>query len=64
MSYPDIYDEPELSPGKPEAPVLDPVNHPVIATANLIAAELFDILGSMCWAALIVLFLMAEFSSN
>jgi hypothetical protein len=64
MSYPDIYDEPELSPGKAAVPVLDPVNHPVIATVNIIAAELFDILGPMCWAALIVLFLVAEFASN
>jgi hypothetical protein len=46
---------------EPEAPVLDPVNHPIIAVANILAAELMEILGPFCWAALILSFLYAEF---
>jgi hypothetical protein len=42
----------------------DAEKHPVIATVNVIAAEFLGILGPMLWAALIVLFLVAEFSSN
>jgi hypothetical protein len=40
------------------------VKHPTIVLANTLAAALFKILGPMCWAALIVLFLVAQFSSN
>ena len=64
MSYQQTLDQPELSIGEPQGLLLDPVNHPVIAAVNVIAAELLEILGPMLWAALVVLCLVAEFSSN
>jgi hypothetical protein len=40
--------------------VLDLEAHPIVAAANILAAELAEILGPMLWAALIVLFFDAE----
>ena len=59
-----IYNELDLGADEIEAPVLDAVKHPKIVLANTLAAALFKVLGPMCWAALIVLFLVAQFSSN
>jgi hypothetical protein len=64
MTYRDAYDELDLISEEIEAPVLDAAKHPTIAFANTLAAALFKVLGPMCWAALIVLFLVAQFSSN
>ncbi len=61
--YRDI-DGPELERRDPKAPLLDPVNHPFIALANIVAAEIFDILGPMLWAALVVLLVVAIFSPS
>jgi hypothetical protein len=44
--------------------VLDAVQHPKIALANILAAALFEVLGPMCWAAPIVLFLVAQSSPS
>ena len=69
MSYSEMHDETEFESSEfrssyPSLRFVDPEKHPVIATVNVIAAELLGILGPMLWAALIVLFLMSEFSSN
>lgn len=64
MSHQKMHKELEFRSHYPSPPFVDAAKHPVIATVNIIAAELFDILGPMLWAALIVLFLVAEFSSN
>jgi hypothetical protein len=64
MSYQEMHKELGFSSNYPRPPFIDTAKHPVIATVNIIAAELFDVLGPMLWAALIVLFLVAEFSSN
>jgi hypothetical protein len=62
MSYrDDVGGEPWAPYAQPQAPVLDRVNHPIIAVANILAAELMEILGPFCWAALILSFLYAEF---
>jgi len=39
-------------------------DHPVIAGVHRVAEELVDILGPMFWAALIVLLLWAEISTD
>jgi hypothetical protein len=64
MSYRD-FDE-ELGPYSvgTGAPSVDLVEHPVIASINVLAVALMEILGPFCWAALILLFLVAEFSSG
>jgi hypothetical protein len=41
---------------------IDQVTHPVIAAVNLIAAVAAEILGPLCWAALIAMFVIAELS--
>jgi hypothetical protein len=64
MSYQEMHKDLGFSYHYPNAPFIDAAKHPVMATVNSIAAELFDILGPMLWAALIVLFVVAEFSSN
>ena len=64
MSFPDTYDDPELRVSQPDAAVFHSLDHPVIATVNTIATALVDVLGPMFWAALIVLFLVAEFWPN
>ena len=64
MTYRDAYDELDLGTDELDAPVPDAAKHPTIALVNILAAGLFEILGPMCWAALIVLALVAQFSSN
>ena len=38
--------------------------HPLIGKINLAAAWFAEILGPMCWAALIILFVSAELSAG
>jgi hypothetical protein len=64
MSRFDTSNELELRDSELDAPALHSLGHPVIATANIVAAALVDILGPMFWAALIVLFVVAELSPN
>jgi hypothetical protein len=64
MSYREMHKDLRFHSPYPSPPFIDAVKHPVIATVNIIAAELFGILGPVLWAALVVLFLVAEFSSN
>jgi hypothetical protein len=44
--------------------IRDLSNHPVIEFINLLAVALMEVLGPFCWAALILLFFIAEFSPN
>jgi hypothetical protein len=64
MSQRDFDDELELRYTQTDAPVIDFDNRPVIAVINNLALALMEILGPFCWAALILLFLLAEFSSD
>jgi hypothetical protein len=41
----------------------DPEKHPIIAVINVLAAHAMVVLGPMLWAALVVLWVVAEFSS-
>ena len=63
MAYRDFDDdELELLSAESVAPLIDFSNHPVIEVINILAVVLFEILGPFCWSALILLFLLAEFS--
>ena len=73
MSYRELHEESAFRSPREELefpyhgrciPLVDAEKHPVIATVNVIAAEFLGILGPMLWAALIVLFLVAEFSPD
>jgi hypothetical protein len=60
-----FYPEPEELPASAEHPhEIDFGDHPGIAALNRICAELMMLVGPMLWAALIVLFIWAEFSTN
>jgi hypothetical protein len=62
MSYPDLHDD--LRPSHQRAaPVIDPEKHPIIATINVLAARAMVVLGPTLWAALLLLWALAEFSS-
>ena len=57
-------DESELRLAETDAPLIGSHDHPVIEVINILAVALMEILGPFCWAALILLFLLAEFSSS
>jgi hypothetical protein len=61
MAYRDFDDELGLHPAEVVAS-LDRDRHPVIALINILAVALLEVLGPFCWAALILLFLVAVFS--
>jgi hypothetical protein len=65
MAYRD-FDDDELALRSAESavPLIDFSNHPVIEVINNLAVALFEILGPFCWAALILLFLFAEFTAD
>jgi hypothetical protein len=57
-----FYPEPEELPASAEHPYeIDFGDHPGIAALNRICAELMIVVGPMLWAALMVLFIWAEF---
>ena len=62
MPYRDFDDELGLRPAEVAAPFLDWDRHPVIAVINILAVAVMEVLGPFCWAALILLFLVAVFS--
>ena len=62
MSYPDLHDDPRLFRQR-AAPVVDPEKHPVIAMINVLAARAMVAMGPTLWAALVLLWTVAEFSS-
>jgi hypothetical protein len=73
MSYRDLHEERAFRSPSEELefpyhgrsiPLVDAEKHLVIATINTVSAELLQILGPMLWAALVVLFLVAEFSPD
>jgi hypothetical protein len=45
------------------APVIDPAKHPIIAMTNILAGRVMEVLGPMLWTALVLLWVVAEFSS-
>ena len=64
MQYRDFDDELALHRAATDAPLMDLANHPFIEVVNILAVALMEILGPFCWAALILLFLVAEFSAD
>ena len=62
MLYPDLHDDLELFHRR-IAPVIDPEKHPIIAMTNLLAGRVMEVLGPMLWTALVLLWVVAEFSS-
>jgi hypothetical protein len=64
MQYRDFDDEMALRRGETDPPAIDWADHPFIEVVNILAVALMEILGPFCWAALILLFLVAEFSSD
>ncbi len=62
MPYRDFDDELGLRPAEVAAPSLDWDRHPGIAVINILAVAVMEVLGPFCWAALILLFLVAVFS--
>jgi hypothetical protein len=62
MLYPDLHDDPRLFHQR-TAPVIDPEKHPIIAKINVLAARVMVVMGPMLWAALVLLWALAEFSS-
>jgi hypothetical protein len=62
MLYPDLHDNSRLfHPRTP--PVIDPEKHPIIAMTNVFAGRVMEVLGPMLWTALVLLWVVAEFSS-
>lgn len=63
MLYPDLHDDPSLF-HQHAAPVIDPEKHPIIAKINVLAARAMVVMGPTLWAALVLLWAVAEFSSH
>ena len=63
MLYPDLHDDSRLFHQR-TAPVIDAQKHPVIATINVLAARAMVVMGPTLWAALVLLWAVAEFSSH
>lgn len=62
MPYRDFNDELALGRMVANDPVIDLAEHPFIAAVNILAVALLEILGPFCWAALILLFIVADLS--
>jgi hypothetical protein len=63
MAYRDFEDDEfDLRLAEADAPPSGLHDHPVIEVINILAVALLEILGPFCWLALILLFLVAEFS--
>jgi hypothetical protein len=62
MLHLDLDDDTPLSSYQPTALGFDPKKHPFIAMINVLAAHAMDVLGPTLWAALVVLWALAEFS--
>jgi hypothetical protein len=63
MSHLDLDDDARLGSHQPSALGFDPEKHPIIATINVVAAQAMNVLGPTLWAALLLLWAVAEFSS-
>jgi hypothetical protein len=63
MLYPDLHDDPSLFHQR-TGPVIDPEKHPTIAKMNVLAARAMVVMGPTLWAALVLLWAVAEFSSH
>jgi len=63
MLYPDLHDDPSLFHQR-TAPVIDREKHPTIAKINVLAARAMVVMGPTLWAALVLLWAVAEFSSH
>jgi len=63
MLYPDLHDDPSLFHQR-TVPVIDPEKHPTIAKINVLAARAMVVMGPTLWAALVLLWAVAEFSSH
>jgi hypothetical protein len=63
MLYPDLHDDSCLF-HQHTAPVIDPEKHPAIAKINVLAARAMVVRGPTLWAALVLLWAVAEFSSH
>jgi hypothetical protein len=63
MLYLDLDDDPHLGSYQPTWRGFDPEKHPIIAMINVLAAQAMNVLGPTLWAALVLLWALAEFSS-
>ena len=63
MLYPDLHDDPRLFHQR-IAPVIDPEKHTIIAKITVLAARAMVVMGPTLWAALVLLWAVAEFSSH
>ena len=64
MWRPDFYAANPVSNGDSEPSGLDLSDRPFVATANMVAAVLLEILRPLCWEALILLYLLALFTAK
>lgn len=64
MRYRDFDEELALRRAETGAPAIDLPNRPFVEAVNILAVPVMEILGPFCWAALILLFLVTEFSSS
>jgi hypothetical protein len=62
MLYRDLHDDLSLDHRRTE-PVIDPKKHPVITKINVLATRAMVVMGPTLWAALVLLWVFAEFSS-
>ena len=60
----ELGDELRLLSYGPRTPVIDADKHPIMAKINRLSARLMRILGPVYWAAIIILWFVAEFSSK
>ena len=64
MPHPDYAVGPAPAFPETEPAGLDLSDRPVVAAVNLLAAALLEILRPFVWQALILLYLLAQFSPN
>lgn len=63
MLYLDLDDDRHLFSYQPTWLGFDPEKHPIIAMTNILAGRVMEVLGPMLWTALVLLWVVAEFSS-
>ena len=63
MLHLDLDDDTPLSSYQPTWLGFDPEQHPIIAMINVLAAHAMNVLGPTLWAALVLLWAVAELSS-
>jgi hypothetical protein len=62
MSHLNLEDELRLLSDGPRTPVIDADQHPIIARINILAGNMMRVLGPIFWAAIVLLWFVAESS--